>query len=590
MPTDNKNKPDPQPVPTAVATEARVKKPKAAVDAPGETAAAGEAAVDQQPVPAAAGEAAVDHQPVPAAAGKAAVDHQPVPAQTPVEDADDELSDSQDFVTFSLSGELFAFPMDRVQEIIRMPDTVKVPLTPRSLVGLANLRGRVLPVVSLRSCCSYAPAEADEATRVIVVDCGVPLGFVVDRVAAVISVEPERIDDADSVQATVDARILSGVIKEAGGELVAILDVEHVVGSEFHSIALNAGAGGPAAASLGVGSAAVDEQSDDTFEMVSFTVDRQEYALPIDEIQEIVQAAESVIQVPNADTRMVGVMDLRGRLLPLVSLRRVFGLTQQPLDETSRIVVVPLRSSDGRRTAVGVVMDTVREVLRVPRELVDPVPSFVARAGTETEVESVCRLDDGNRLVSVLSANRLFSARGLQAAIESYDTEEVGDMEDHNAVDDGLDDDEQLVVFRVDGEEYCLSVDAVQEIIRVPDHLIHVPETLDFVEGLVNLRGAVLPVIDLRSRLGIARGERDDLQRIVVVIIEGTRTGFIVDSVAEVIKLQGTVLQDAPELSGSRSPMVGRVANLTDSKRMLLMLDHRQLLGGGELEALVAAA
>ena len=494
-------------------------------------------------------------------------------------------------MTFSLADELFAFPMERVQEIIRMPATVKVPLTPRSLVGLANLRGRVLPVVSLRSCCSYAAAEADEATRVIVVDCGVPLGFVVDRVAAVVSVEPERIDDAGTVQATVDSRILSGVIKDADGAMLAILDVEHVVDAEFHSVARGLGAGGPATASLGLGSAEADEEdSDDTFEMVSFTVDGQEYALPIDEIQEIVQAAEAVSEVPNADARVVGMMDLRGRLLPLVSLRRMFGLTQQPLDETSRIVVVPLRTGDGHRTGVGVVMDTVREVLRVPRELVDPVPSFVAREGSETEVESVCRLDDGNRLVSVLSANRLFSARGLQAAVESYQSEEAGDMENDTSADDGLDDDPQLVVFRVDGEEYCLSVDAVQEIIRVPDHLIHVPKALDFVEGLVNLRGTVLPVIDLRSRLGIARGERDDLQRIVVVIIEGVRTGFIVDSVAEVIKLHDTVLQDAPELSESQSRLISRVANLTDSKRMLLMLNHEQLLGGGELKALAAAA
>jgi purine-binding chemotaxis protein CheW len=540
-------------------------------------------------------------------AAKAALDAQlvesPVPVEDlatpppsskePLEDDLDELTDSRDFVTFSLADELFAFPMDRVREIIRMPDTVKVPLTPSSLVGLANLRGRVLPVVSLRSCCSYPSAEADEATRVIVVDCGVPLGFVVDRVAAVVSVDAERIDAADTVQATVDSSILSGVIKQDGGELLAILDVEHVVDTEFHAVARGLGAGGPASGSLALSAAAVDEDdSDDTFEMVSFIVAGQEYALPIDEIQEIVQAAESVSEVPNADARVVGVMDLRGRLLPLVSLRRVFGLDQQPLDETSRIVVVPLRAEDGRDAAVGVVMDTVREVLRVPRELVDPVPSFVAREGSETEVESVCRLDDGDRLVSVLSANRLFSARGLQSVIDSYDEEHVDEMTDatiaQDAVDD--DDDQQLVVFRVDGEEYCLSVDAVQEIIRVPEHLIRVPKALDFVEGLVNLRGTVLPVIDLRSRLGLARGDRDDLQRIVVVIIAGVRTGFIVDSVAEVIKLQQAVVQEAPELSEAQAQLIGSVANLAESKRMLLMLDHTQLLGGSELQALTEAA
>ena len=84
------------------------------------------------------------------------------------------------------------------------------------------------------------------------------------------------------------------------------------------------------------------------------------------------------------------------------------------------------------------------------------------------------------------------------------------------------DEDEQQVVFRVDDEEYCINVDAVQEIIRIPkqSHSASARRSV-FVEGLVNLRGTVLPVIDLRARLGLPRSERDDLQRIVVVIIKG---------------------------------------------------------------------
>jgi purine-binding chemotaxis protein CheW len=106
---------------------------------------------------------------------------------------DDELAledDNADYVTFDMAGERYAFPMIRVQEIIRMPAVVRVPLGPPSLEGLANLRGRVLPVVGLRECCDMPGAEHDETTRVIVVDGGVPLGFVVDRVASVISIDP----------------------------------------------------------------------------------------------------------------------------------------------------------------------------------------------------------------------------------------------------------------------------------------------------------------------------------------------------------------------------------------------------------------
>jgi purine-binding chemotaxis protein CheW len=331
------------------------------------------------------------------------------------------------------------------------------------------------------------------------------------------------------------------------------------------------------------------EAEDQVFEMVSFVVDGQEYALPIDEIQEIVQVPEAVSLIPNADRRVLGVIDLRGGLLPLVSLRRVFGLAQEQVDESSRVVVVPLQETGSeRRVQVGLVMDTVREVLRVPLDVVDDLPSFVG-GSVATEVESVCRLDDGERLVSVLSAQRLFSDAGLQALVETYDEDDAQEKEesmDEQPTDEWTDTDEQLVVFRIAGEEYCLSVDAVQEIIRVPDALIHVPKALAFVEGLVNLRGSVLPVIDLRARLGLVRCERDDLQRIVVVILEGVRTGFIVDSVVEVLRLERGSLEQAPELSEEQAHLVSEVANLVDVERMLLVLDHAHLLDAGERVAL----
>ena len=524
---------------------------------------------------------------------------------TPEPDTIDQIPEeysSNEYVTFALGEERLAFPMERVQEIIRMPAVAELPLGPAVLHGLANLRGRVLPVVSLRACCGQSRIEADDATRVIVVDCGTPLGFVVDRVTAVAAVAQEEIESTDAMQSTLDARLLSGVIKGEQGSMVAILNVQEIVDREFATVAQAPAdrAAGARGAAFGPDQPAEQDGDDKVVEMVSFVVDGQEYALPIDEIQEIVQVPEAIGLVPNADHRVLGVIDLRGGLLPLISLRRVFGLAQEDVDESSRIVVVPLEETDShRRVQVGLVMDTVREVLRVPLDVVDPLPTFVG-GSVATEVESVCRLDDGQRLVSVLSAQRLFSDAGLRAVVEAYDAdaEQDDDTEEETSMDDQqtgewTDTDDQLVVFRIDGEEYCLSVDAVQEIIRVPEALIRVPKALAFVEGLVNLRGSVLPVIDLRARLGLVRCERDDLQRIVVVILEGVRTGFVVDSVVEVLRLERGSLEQAPELSQEQAQLVSEVANLVDVKRMLLVLDHAHLLDAGEraeLDQALAAA
>ena len=495
-----------------------------------------------------------------------------------------ETDDEADYVTFDMAGERYAFPMSRVQEIIRMPSVVKVPLGPPSLEGLANLRGRVLPVVSLRSCCDMPGAEHDETTRVIVVDSGVPLGLVVDRVASVISVDPAAMESADSVQSTVRSDVLTGVIKSDDGRMTTILDVDRLVASQFARLAAAGGKlDSTAAARLAAETDGdADAESDDTLELVSFAVEGQEYALPIDQVQEIVQAPESVSHIPNAGNRVLGVIDLRGRLLPVVSMRRVFGLPTTPLEPQNRIVVVSL--DDG---VVGVVMDTVREVLRVPHELVAPLPGFMADGGRRSEVESVVRLEDGRRLVSVLSVNRMFDSPEVRREIAEQWGEDGPEMtEEQQVTDDGRGDEELFVVFRLDDEEYAVDVDAVQEIIRVPEALIRVPKSYDFVEGLVNLRGTVLPVVDLRSRLGLPRTERDERQRIVVLIIGGVRTGFIVDSVAEVARVGRQVLEPAPELSAEQARVVSRVANLPDQQRMLLLVQVDQLLAAEQATAL----
>jgi purine-binding chemotaxis protein CheW len=494
---------------------------------------------------------------------------------------DEEFDENSDFVTFDMAGERYAFPMQRVQEIIRMPAVVKVPLGPPSLEGLANLRGRVLPVVSLRQCCQMEQTGHDETTRVIVVDGGVPLGFVVDRVSSVISIDPQQVESAEAVQSTVNSDVLVGVIKSGDGEMTTVLDVDRLIGSQFSRLASEKRGRDTSAVTRLAAESDAENELDDTLELVSFAVEGQEYALPIDQVQEIVQAPESVSHVPNAGSRVLGVIDLRGRLLPVVSMRRVFGLPVTPLEPQNRIVVV---SIDGG--VVGVVMDTVREVLRVPHELVAPLPGVVTGEGRKTEVESVCRLEDGKRLVSVLSVNRMFDSPEVRNEIADYRREDDEDMIDERggSADDGRGDEELFVVFRLDDEEYAVDVDAVQEIIRVPEALIRVPKSYDFVEGLVNLRGTVLPVVDLRTRLGLGRTERDERQRIVVLIIGGVRTGFIVDSVAEVARVGRNVLEPAPELSAEQARVVSRVANLPDQQRMLLLVQVDQLLAAGQAD------
>jgi purine-binding chemotaxis protein CheW len=499
------------------------------------------------------------------------------------ESFDRQESDIRQFVTFIAGDEVFAVDMNPVQEIIRVPDVVKVPLAPHTLEGLANLRGKVLPIISLRRIFGFAECDYNDSTRAIVIDIGQPLGFVVDRVASVVGVESGKIEGVESISSTMNTELLSGLIKDVGGHaMIMVLDFAKLIAQEFTEIATVAKnsdiTSGPVE-----GNEIDEDETSDELQLVSFEVAGQEYAMDIADVQEIVQIPEEIIRVPHSESHVMGIMTLRNRLLPLVNLRRMFDLPSRENDDHSRIVVVSLGSA-----SVGVVMDSVNEVLRVAKADVDAMPGLLARNGDLADITEICRLNNGKRLVSIISAENLFRHSAVKEALTTVATlHEDNDRDNADLDDEIIDDDEQVVVFRLDKEEFGVPIDSVQEIVRVPEQLTNVPRAPSFVEGVINLRGSVLPVIDLRRRLGMSTIERSDRQRVMVFLISGMRTGFIVDSVAEVLKIHKSAIEPAPHLSSEQVKLVSRMANLEKQKRMVQLIEPAHLIDDGDMAKLM---
>lgn len=142
----------------------------------------------------------------------------------------------------------------------------------------------------------------------------------------------------------------------------------------------------------------------------------------------------------------------------------------------------------------------------------------------------------------------------------------------------------QLVTFSIGEEVFGVDILAVQEIIRLLD-ITKVPRAPDFVEGVINLRGKVIPIVDLRKRFGLEEREYDKATRIIVINMEALTVGFVVDEVSEVLRLPADMIDTPPGVvSGLDSDYidgVGKVDNL-----LLILLDLNRLLSNHEVEAL----
>lgn len=135
----------------------------------------------------------------------------------------------------------------------------------------------------------------------------------------------------------------------------------------------------------------------------------------------------------------------------------------------------------------------------------------------------------------------------------------------------------QLVSFNIGDEEFGVDILKVQEINRMLE-VTRVPNAPYHVDGVINLRGKVIPIIDLRCRFGMPRKEHDKHTRIVVVELQGRVIGFVVDAVREVLRIPRSVTEPPPSITGSvDEEYITAVGKLED--RLLILLDLEKVLG-----------
>ena len=140
----------------------------------------------------------------------------------------------------------------------------------------------------------------------------------------------------------------------------------------------------------------------------------------------------------------------------------------------------------------------------------------------------------------------------------------------------------QLVSFNIGEEEFGVDILKVQEINRMVE-ITRVPNSPDYVEGVINLRGKVIPIIHMRKRLGMPAKPLDKDTRIIVVEIDKKVIGFIVDSVNEVLRINKSITEPPPSMvAGIDSDFITSIAKLED--RLLILLDLEKILTKSEVD------
>ncbi len=242
--------------------------------------------------------------------------------------------------------------------------------------------------------------------------------------------------------------------------------------------------------------------------------------------------------------------------------------------EDQRIMVIEIN-----KNTVGLLVDRVQQVLRVPKKIMETPPAILS-TGRSKAMKSIVKFNNGERIIVLLDETQMIANDKMQEINEIN----AGNNDKQNRTKDMTSGDEvQLVTFNLDKEQYAIGIEEVREINRI-DSITTVPQAPTFIEGVMNLRGNVIPVINMRKRFGLPNKDFDTATKVIIVNIMNRLTGLIVDSVSEVLRISKRKIEPALSIMQTNVNMefLKGICKHDKTKKMLLLISVDKILSSDQ--------
>jgi chemotaxis signal transduction protein len=463
-------------------------------------------------------------------------------------------ADGTQLVTFLLKDEEFGFDIMSVQEIIRLPKMSKLPHTPDYVEGISSLRGAVLPIFDIRTRFGMKREEHTDRSRVLVIDIeGKRTGLLVDGVRQVTRVGRNEFEPPPAAIRNETADYIDGVVKlDNGARIIIALDARRVCtqgsgngNSDADAIA-EALAKSPAyssneaqakeALSNNNNNKEAHAKGGEVRQLVSFQIGREEFAFPMEHVREILRV-QTPKEVPGAPDHLLGVLTVRGQILPIVDLRRLLRQTSFAVD---LVAACRLASTEYQAWLLASGSGENRDLQKVTaaaEQLRTWLSAFNSSSQSLTETLATARglnehvtkqagaaADHDAKGLDALSKDIVTSAKAIVAALDTF-----GDQ-----VEGSIHEDQRIIVVDSKGFQLGLVVDHVNEVLGVQDDAIEAPPNVAHEQG-VSLSGIAKLDDGNRLILLLATGSLLD-HKVLAKIAEGAEgegTGAAVATAAE---------------------------------------------------------
>ncbi len=436
--------------------------------------------------------------------------------------------------SFMIDQSEFAIPVSAVKEVVNEPREISaVPLSPPYMLGLFNLRGMIIPIVDLRRLLEYPEMKNPQTRKVAIIEHGEHcIGLMFDKTGEVLNEHhAARVEFQPNNRGIKDI-VIEGVLKfEDGERLVQTLDPYEILSLEKLPRARSSQQTNVTKAARGKRRNCISFQTGHT----SCAIDLRY----VKEVREMPQVDRTLF----AHGDVLGTSNLRGVILPVIDFRGFMGddakLDLEKISPKDRRMLV-IETSYG---PIGLMVYSIDSILPY---FEDEVLPFAKLALPRGDFVNGCLIDDDNKIVMMLDQNKLMNEPEFLATAKSCQEvypAKTADKKDAKKVSGSAR--RTFIQFTFE-RKFALDTAHVSEVIDRPSELLEPPFSLDFVEGIINLRDELITLVNPRLLYGLSPATGEG-QKVVIFRHEDQKFGILVDSVDEIIM---TTENSVAELKG----------------------------------------
>jgi len=447
----------------------------------------------------------------------------------------------QEILIIKNGAENYGISTEDINQISRVPSLMPLPLRPYGTRGLCGIAGNIVSMVDLNILLDMPQVDVDaDKSRLLTLNNEYSSNaLLVSEVYNTVDIDENNIDYLDKQDDSVIA------IYKYKDSLVQVISLEILINKinkvNIDSKVVNNG-------KIKV----VNAKEEDSTRFLIFSMAKEKFALNIDFLREIILSDINYTDIVGSPKELLGLITLREELVAVMDLRTYYDFKDEK-DEKNRILIA---SYDGK--TIGLLVDDIidiKSILIKDIEHMNNESSESKISGVIHDEGSLISFFDKTILERIFIENKTYIDSNSKKIIEDDETEIFS---------------EEVIVFKLASKEYAFDVNYVAEII---DYVAstNVEYTNEHIDGIINIRGQIVPIMSLFSKLKI-KEQIDENSKIIICYINDHKIGFVVDSISDILSVRTSELKEQDD------ELFTHVLHLNNGERLVLSMDIGKLV------------